>query len=176
MPRPDENPLERYERLRNREWERTLADRAAGIPRGSTALIYAAGRGHLPMVKLLLEFGANLECRERSKDPGLTALAVAALEGHLDVMTYLLDAGARADGGDTYSSLSMILEHAGQTTNSSTFPAAVRLLLDKGARPSGTAKDEPPLAVLRESALPEEVKREIEALLQEQGADPLPSD
>ena len=60
----------------------------------------AAERGHLGVVQLLLEAGAD---KDAAKADGVTALMAAALKGHLEVVRLLLEAGAdknvaRADG------------------------------------------------------------------------------
>lgn len=54
----------------------------------------AAGRGHLPMVKLLLDHGASLH---EEDEVGNTALWEAAKGGYFHVAQMLLEAGASAD-------------------------------------------------------------------------------
>ena len=54
--------------------------------------IHAAARnGHLAIVQLLLEAGAD---KDATKEDGATALHLAAEEGNLDVVRSLLEAGA----------------------------------------------------------------------------------
>jgi ankyrin repeat protein len=64
---------------------------------GSTALLFAAGRGSIDSAKLLLEFGANVN--DMGAD-GNSALVVAAHSGHGAFATFLLERGANvnADG------------------------------------------------------------------------------
>jgi Ankyrin repeats (3 copies) len=59
--------------------------------RGDTALILAAIKGHLPIVKLLHQNGAELN---HANAKGRTALMEAALWGRLSVACYLLEKGA----------------------------------------------------------------------------------
>lgn len=54
-----------------------------------TALECAADKGNLPITKLLVQAGAQIETR--------SAVSDAAKNGHLDVVNYLLDAGAKID-------------------------------------------------------------------------------
>mmetsp|Transcript_29155 Transcript_29155/g.62822 ORF Transcript_29155/g.62822 Transcript_29155/m.62822 type:complete len:125 (+) Transcript_29155:109-483(+) len=58
---------------------------------GNTSLHYASQKGHLEVVRLMLEKGANTDAK--GKD-GATALHHASQEGHLDVMGLLLEKGA----------------------------------------------------------------------------------
>ena len=59
---------------------------------GQTALFIAAGRGHVDVVKLLLERGAKPEVKDTFY--GMTALQMAAGKGSVEVMRMLLDKGA----------------------------------------------------------------------------------
>ena len=56
----------------------------------TTALMAAAGRGHLEVVKILVKFRAQVD--EYKPDNGLTALKTAAMHGHSDVVRYSPDA------------------------------------------------------------------------------------
>lgn len=58
---------------------------------GQTALMWAAAEGHAPVVRALLEAGADLEARLAS---GFTALLFAVREGRRAVLSELLGAGA----------------------------------------------------------------------------------
>ena len=66
-------------------------------------IIFAAGRGHLEMVRLLLE--ARADKNTRDPDDGRTALMAAAARGHLRVVNFLLQVGADKEAatpdGDT---------------------------------------------------------------------------
>ena len=105
---------------------------------GKTALCLAAGGGHLGMVELLLQKGANIEAAIRSGvrlfrqrvggDNGKTALCLAAEGGHTRVVKLLLQKGANieaADGswGGTALCIAAVGGHLGM----------VELLLQKGA-------------------------------------------
>jgi|GEM_PF-2712847 len=59
---------------------------------GSSALTSAAARGCTEYVKLLLDYGANIE----TKSPwnGFTALMYASMNGHNELVTVLIDRGA----------------------------------------------------------------------------------
>lgn len=74
-----------------------------GWPIGTTPLIVAAHRGHVPIVALLLERGAPVDQRELSSDT--TALHWASEGGRVAVAEELLAAGAALDGVDTWYGL-----------------------------------------------------------------------
>ena len=54
--------------------------------------MFAAKHGYLEIVKLLIQYGANVNAMETIY--GRTALAFAAAKGHADCVQYLLDSGA----------------------------------------------------------------------------------
>lgn len=58
---------------------------------GATALILACQHGHVEVVRLLADAGAD---RDLPKSDGRTAVSVAAQRGHLEVVTCLCDLGA----------------------------------------------------------------------------------
>ena len=58
-----------------------------------TPLCIAAQRGHLEVVRVLVESGANKD--QGKTDDGATPLFVAAHEGHLEVVRFLVEAGAK---------------------------------------------------------------------------------
>ena len=62
--------------------------------RGQTALMWAAAEGHAPVVRALLDAGADPRARVPS---GLTPLLFAVREGRLDAVRVLLAAGADAN-------------------------------------------------------------------------------
>ena len=61
---------------------------------GNTALLLASRHGHLEVVRLLLEFGAD---KDLATIEGGTALMLAAQEGHVEIARLLLDMGASKD-------------------------------------------------------------------------------
>jgi ankyrin repeat protein len=66
--------------------------------RGLTSLQIAGIYGHLDIVRLLLDRGANIEAGGGST--AQTALILASLEGELDVVKELLDRGANMEAAD----------------------------------------------------------------------------
>ena len=89
---------------------------------GKTPLIFAATKGHFPVVEYLLEKGADLEAKTRVSDVtsliwnhayvtydhmylwmyqhGITPLMWAAMKGHLPVVEYLVERGADMEAKD----------------------------------------------------------------------------
>jgi ankyrin repeat protein len=67
-------------------------------------LIIAAQHGHIEVVTLLVERGANLDARD---DNGWTALIRASFKGHLAVVKFLSDKGASINtrGNNAYDAL-----------------------------------------------------------------------
>src|SRR4051812_21810377 len=70
--------------------------------KGANALIFAAKQGHAPVLRLLLERGADPSTNTRTgKYAGnslpLHALAVAAEHGHVEVVRMLIRAGAEVN-------------------------------------------------------------------------------
>jgi len=57
----------------------------------------AAGHGHLPMARLLVNFGAELETAD---ERGHSPLMLASANGQAEMVGLLLDAGAQADARD----------------------------------------------------------------------------
>merc|ERR1711988_1252382 len=58
---------------------------------GWTALILAAGKGHLEVVDALLRAGAGVQLQNKK---GMTALMLATQKGHSNIVEPLLKAGA----------------------------------------------------------------------------------
>jgi ankyrin repeat protein len=63
---------------------------------GTTPLMWASRLGHINVVKLLLERGADVNKREKTSvhDGGHSALSYAAIRGHVEIGGLLLDYGA----------------------------------------------------------------------------------
>lgn len=86
---------------------RLLTERGATVdaagPGGETAPLVASRQGHIKVVDLLLQLGANIHVT--AGEDRLTALHAAAIRGHTNVATRLIDAGApvsvKASNGGT---------------------------------------------------------------------------
>lgn len=66
---------------------------------GTTPLMTAASRGHLGVVKVLVQHMGRQGLEERG-DRGVTALGFAAAGGHEDVVAFLQKSGAKANSKD----------------------------------------------------------------------------
>ncbi len=84
---------------------------------GATPLVLAAQKGHLDIVRLLLDAGAEKDYKTKN---GQTALSLAAQNDHYDVVQFLLEKGAEVNAPD------MVLDNV-------VYPDVVKLLLDHGA-------------------------------------------
>eukprot|EP00439_Symbiodinium_sp_Y106_P073987 s114_g14.t1 len=73
--------------------------------RGMTALMIASASVHVEVARLLLEAGADKDCRDHS----MTALMLASRRGHLEVARLLLDAGADKDCCDLNGMTALML-------------------------------------------------------------------
>jgi ankyrin repeat protein len=65
----------------------------------TTALVAAAFRGYLQIVKLLVDHGAHVESESTKMG---TALLAAAFQGQVEVMSYLLQSGANVSAGQLF--------------------------------------------------------------------------
>ena len=65
----------------------------------TNALRLASREGHLEIVKLLIENGANINAKDND---GETALMRASYNGHLEVVKYLIENGADVNIKDNY--------------------------------------------------------------------------
>ena len=90
----------------------------------NTALRIASKEGHVELVEMLLNNGANVNAKNSY---GVTALHIASREGHTDIVAMLLEKGAdvnaKSDGGYT------ALISASESGHTET----VAMLLEKGA-------------------------------------------
>jgi len=96
----------------------------AANPEGSTALMYAALHGELPMVEYLVSRKAEVN-RE-----GWTALHYAAANGHVAVVRFLLEHHAYIDA-ESPNRTTPLMMAARQA-----HPTVVRLLMEEGADPT----------------------------------------
>lgn len=79
------------------------ADLNAANENGWTPLMFAASRGDLDAVNLLLAYGADPEAAPSTKNvSGFTALMAAAYYGHPGAAAALLRSGADPDAADTH--------------------------------------------------------------------------
>jgi hypothetical protein len=79
------------------------ADANAFAENGSSLLMMASARRNMPLVRLLLEHGADVNALNRSPIPGKAgrnALMVALYEADVDIAKVLMDAGSRTDIAD----------------------------------------------------------------------------
>ena len=61
---------------------------------GMTAFMWASGRGHIEVMKLLLESGAHLDLQDSNLRNRWTALMKACYHGKIDCVRLLLESGA----------------------------------------------------------------------------------
>ena len=125
-----------------------------------TALLRAADCNHVDVVRLLLEFGAEVDRRDGSGRTPLIAACREGEEGHDEVVRVLLDAGADVDASEETGRRALYYACCEGHTSTA------RLLLDRGADVSaGTGRD-PFRPVFRAIRDRDEDKRKIgEALL-----------
>ena len=123
-------------------------------------LAVAAARNAADAVRALLERGAAADERD---DRGVTALMWAARSGAVDAIAVLLDAGADPNARDAHHHWTPLL-HALHRQQ----PAAVRLLLERGADPGmATPAGVTPLMMAADDPEPSNVEQLLAS-----GADP----
>ena len=137
---------------------RLILESGADVNLGS-ALFRAAYCNHVDVVRLLLEFRAEVDRREDAY--GKTPLMAASEEGHEEVCRVLLDAGADVDASEEKGRCALYYACAHGHTSTA------QLLLDHGADVSARNGRDPFRPVLSSSRLiPHEDKRKLgEALL-----------
>lgn len=104
---------------------------------GKTALAYAADQGHMPVVKLLVEAGADVMARNTGPAGGSTPLHYAS--GHRDretMIKYLIAHGADAGAKGMRSATPLHIAAA------SGYPTNIDLLIAHGAKVDATDDDQ----------------------------------
>ncbi|XP_055311305.1 protein fem-1 homolog B isoform X3 [Sitodiplosis mosellana] len=100
------------------------------IVHGATALWCAAGSGHLNVIKLLIQYGANVNHKTKTHS---TPLRAACFDGHLDIVKYLVAHSAEINLANVYNNTClMISAYKGHTD-------VVEFLLSNGADPDQQA-------------------------------------
>ena len=137
---------------------RLILESGADVNLGSP-LLKAAFCNHVDVVRLLLEFRAEVD--RRGDAYGKTPLMAASEEGHEEVCRVLLDAGADVDASEEKGRCALYYACAHGHTSTA------QLLLDRGADVSARNGRDPFRPVLSSSRLiPHEDKRKLgEALL-----------
>ena len=130
----------------------------------ATPLHAATDAGHVDMVRLLLDRGANVGAKLRN---GQTALHAAASKGRADLIALLLDRGAQVNAPDRTRATP--LHHAVQGY-SSDVPGHVTVLIERGA--AVDARDEEGRTPLHHAAM----SPPVAAALCAAGADPTARD
>jgi ankyrin repeat protein len=100
---------------------------AQGEKYGRTALHLAAMNGHLEIVKLLLEHGADVNAKTK-EGYGYTALHSAASNGHLEIVKLLLEHGADVNAKTKYGGYTAL-----HSATMNGHLEIVKLLLEHGA-------------------------------------------
>jgi len=93
-------------------------------------LHYAAAWGHLAIVRLLLDRGANINSRDKHKS---TPFIAAAEHGHISIVRELLDRGANINARDSSGFTALMRAARGGHVE------VVKLLLERGANNTGLA-------------------------------------
>ncbi len=125
-----------------------------------TPLHVAVAQGSVPMARILISHGADLDAP--SEDRGTTAVHMAANFGDLEMLNLLLDDGADIEAQDQTGQTPLFL--AAMTNH----PEAVRVLLDRGADEDARESAEGQTPLMRASNLG---FMEIDVALVEHGAD-----
>lgn len=110
---------------------------------GLTAAMHAARGGHVGVIRLLAEHGADLN---RANPDGLTPLLIAVINDHTDAAAELLVRGARPDAGAMYETVSLHNLRTNETVGEATRPRPwnrntvnplqlLTLMLEKGGDP-----------------------------------------
>lgn len=110
-------------------------------------MILAAEYGHFAIAELLIDAGAKLDAKSKTR-PSQTALSLAAKGGHLEVVRLLVEKGANVDANcpaGTATPLMLALEKDKE--------AVAELILQSGANLEATNRDfETPLMIAAKKA------------------------
>ena len=98
---------------------------------GATALMVAAGKGRVDMVKILLDCGANKDARDEG---GWTALMHATLNGQMETISFLIGEGVSIDAQNDDGKTALIV------AASNNFYEVVQRLCEAGANKELTAR------------------------------------
>jgi ankyrin repeat protein len=127
---------------------------------GTTPLEYAAMKGNIEVVKLLLLNGANIHLKDEG---GETPFFTACAFGHSDIAELLAEKGANIDEPNIYGTTPLIIASLTGRT------AVVKFLLDKGANVNTRdGLGNTPLSAAKKMSL--KPQPEIVKLLEERGA------
>ena len=112
-----------------------------GAGRGYTPMHYAALKGSVPIIQMLVENGGRVDARSHKEQGGwVTPLRLAAAYGHVGAVRALLAAGADANARDAegWSPLQLVVALGLLGRDSGRGPAScvVQALLEAGANPS----------------------------------------
>ena len=134
---------------------RLILESGADVNLGSP-LVKAAFCNHVDVVRLLLEFRAEVDRRDRW---GMTPLIAAAKEGHDECVRVLLDAGAAVDGSEETGRRALYYAcYEGYTSTA-------QLLLARGADVSASNGRDPFRPVFRAITYDKDKRKIGEALL-----------
>ena len=103
---------------------------------GATPLFMACHKGHLKVVRLLIESGAD---KDKATNDGVTPLSVACQDGHLEVARLLIESGADKDQATNNGATPLLLAcEKGHLE-------VARLLLESGATDAGRLQRDYPV-------------------------------
>ena len=123
---------------------------------GRTILMHAAWFGHLDVMRILIDKGADANAKNKN---GATALILAADRGNAEIVTFLIDKGADVNAKDGNRTALMLAANKGNAD-------FVRFLIDKGADVNARDKEGTALILSADKG-----NAEIVSFLIDKGAD-----